>query len=289
MPWVPYIAALWLVLVNFVCYAVNINSIIRRYFWPRKYNPSFLLVANRASRSMPKSYWAFDIILSRSCTTCVLPMHGWILLLVRIAAVLFYISFFVLDAILNPGDLSPLWLIYFSDWSFILFGFYVVISIVGSFLTMFKVDRVGDSFYDFQIVLFSMASTSAIFSSVVYWAGISIGTSTTLIPSIYIHGTQIFFLSLDLLFSRTPMISYQFLAVLLYASIYCVFLWIYWGFSGEWVYEGLDWRNSTSMAFYFVLPLALALFFFFWMAVAWLREKILKRFKRNVPLPDILT
>lgn len=52
--------------------------------------------------------------------------------------------------------------------------------------------------------------------------------------------------------------------VLLYGTVYLVFMFIYHGASSEWVYSVLDWDKASSLALYVFLPLALFISFLIW-------------------------
>jgi hypothetical protein len=53
-------------------------------------------------------------------------------------------------------------------------------------------------------------------------------------------------------------------AVLLYGTVYLVFMFVYYGASSEWVYYVLDWEKPASLALYVFLPLALFMSFVVW-------------------------
>jgi hypothetical protein len=46
-------------------------------------------------------------------------------------------------------------------------------------------------------------------------------------------------------------------AVLAYGTAYCVFMWAWWGATGEWVYASLDWSKPASLGAYVALPVLL--------------------------------
>ena len=55
-------------------------------------------------------------------------------------------------------------------------------------------------------------------------------------------------------------------AVLVYGTVYLVFMFIYHGASSEWVYYVLDWDKPSALALYVTLPLALFVVFVVWCA-----------------------
>ena len=52
--------------------------------------------------------------------------------------------------------------------------------------------------------------------------------------------------------------------MLLYGSVYEVFMWIYYGASGEWVYGVFNWERQTSVALYVLIPIVYAIIFYIW-------------------------
>ena len=52
--------------------------------------------------------------------------------------------------------------------------------------------------------------------------------------------------------------------MLLYGSVYEVFMWIYYGASGEWVYGVFNWEKQTSVALYVLIPIVYAIIFYVW-------------------------
>lgn len=42
-----------------------------------------------------------------------------------------------------------------------------------------------------------------------------------------------------------------------YGTVYLVFLWAWWGATGEWVYAALNWAHPASLGGYVALPLLL--------------------------------
>ena len=54
--------------------------------------------------------------------------------------------------------------------------------------------------------------------------------------------------------------------ILIYGTVYLVFMFIYHGASTEWVYSVLDWDKPSSLALYVFLPLALFIAFVVWCA-----------------------
>lgn len=57
--------------------------------------------------------------------------------------------------------------------------------------------------------------------------------------------------------------------LLIYGTVYLVFMFIYHGASTEWVYSVLDWDKPASLGLYVFLPLALFISFVIWCASSW--------------------
>lgn len=83
-------------------------------------------------------------------------------------------------------------------------------------------------------------------------------------------------LGADLAFSRTPIVTYHFHAVILWATLYCIFMWSFWGAQHQWVYKVLDWRSSSAPTYYVAIPLLLALAHFIWLTLAIIRFVIVE-------------
>ena len=56
--------------------------------------------------------------------------------------------------------------------------------------------------------------------------------------------------------------------VLVYGTVYLVFMFIYHGASSEWVYYVLDWDKPSALALYLTLPVVLFVTFVVWCAPA---------------------
>lgn len=52
--------------------------------------------------------------------------------------------------------------------------------------------------------------------------------------------------------------------MILYGSVYELFMWVYYGASQHWVYDVLSWDVDKSVAVYVLLPLAFVLLFYIW-------------------------
>lgn len=51
--------------------------------------------------------------------------------------------------------------------------------------------------------------------------------------------------------------------VLVYGTVYMVFLWIYGSVTDDWRY-GLDWRRTRAVGAYIILPITAFIFFVVW-------------------------
>ncbi len=52
--------------------------------------------------------------------------------------------------------------------------------------------------------------------------------------------------------------------MILYGSVYELFMWIYYGASDHWVYNAVTWHSDKSVVVYVLLPLAYVVLFFVW-------------------------
>ena len=52
--------------------------------------------------------------------------------------------------------------------------------------------------------------------------------------------------------------------MILYGSVYQLFMWVYYGVSNHWVYDVLNWHVDKLMAVYILLPIIYVLLFYIW-------------------------
>lgn len=52
--------------------------------------------------------------------------------------------------------------------------------------------------------------------------------------------------------------------MVLYASVYELVMWTYYGASDHWVYTAQTWYTDKSVAVYVLLPMAYVVLFFVW-------------------------
>ena len=52
--------------------------------------------------------------------------------------------------------------------------------------------------------------------------------------------------------------------MVLYASVYELVMWTYYGASDHWVYNAQTWYTDKSVAVYVLLPMAYVVLFFVW-------------------------
>ncbi len=81
--------------------------------------------------------------------------------------------------------------------------------------------------------------------------------------------------------TRLPIVSYHYLALLLYGSAYLTFLWLYGGVWGIWRYS-LNWQQGSSLVAFILLPWMSLLLFAVWYGIARGREHGYARFSGHV-------
>lgn len=138
--------------------------------------------------------------------------------------------------------------------------------------------------YDSQLIQWSILEkvhclvlqTAAVTSTAVlvfYWAVISGSGISGPYPDDYLkHAMNAPIMLLDAWFSKVPFSSYHLQVMVLYGSVYELFMWIYYGASDRWVYNTVSWHTDKSVAVYVMLPLAYVVLFFVWFSVAALRN-----------------
>lgn len=52
--------------------------------------------------------------------------------------------------------------------------------------------------------------------------------------------------------------------MILYGSVYELFMWVYYGASDHWVYNALNWHTDKSVAVYILLPVGYVALFSVW-------------------------
>ncbi|KAI3424196.1 hypothetical protein D9Q98_009552 [Chlorella vulgaris] len=126
-----------------------------------------------------------------------------------------------------------------------------------------------------------VAYPAELFLTVFYWAALAEYSSSPLGSTLMVHGINNVFMLADVVLSGIPFVSYHFQLLLLYGTVYLVFVWIYFGASGVWVYSILDWSRSRNFFVYLVLPGMLAIAFWLYLGLAWLRDLCYRRRRRR--------
>jgi hypothetical protein len=106
-----------------------------------------------------------------------------------------------------------------------------------------------------------------------YWLTLYDG-STVNIDNVMRHGGSLFLLLVELFISRIPIFSFAFHSVIGYPSFYCIFMWLYYAGSSNWVYASLGFEKVLSPAYYLALLVLLTLAFGISYGFAVAREKI---------------
>lgn len=302
------IAVVGVIAANFICYAFHDKSLIRYKLG----GPKLLLISNRSTAftdDLPKDYWAISVLDPEHLVTS-LFLNEVLVLLLRV----FYLAFFAITLLLegltgdgfgNPG----FWFTFFTNWTFLLFGLWSVLGIaltahsIQSKLSVSTIKQSqsqiedsdvltsGDDLVDLPFTLRSKRSkwgiasvtylfmteitaSSTLFLSFFYWTFLFSPKAPLQIDNLLKHGVNNVVLLLEALLCRTPFVSYHYQAVLLYGTVYTLFMWIYHAASLHWVYWVLDWSKPTAIGLYLLNPIFLCAAFFFWYCVAWLREKL---------------
>ncbi len=130
-----------------------------------------------------------------------------------------------------------------------------------------------------------VATTAAFFVTAGYWLGIVAlaqggGSRATSTSSILAHAANSGVAFAQIALTRLPMVSVHFQVLLLYASAYISFLWLYGAASGTWRY-GLMLQRARPAAVYILMPLVAALVFGVWSGAAAGRERVLYTMKNR--------
>ena len=128
------------------------------------------------------------------------------------------------------------------------------------------------------LVLTAVVTPASIFLSAFFWVALYphiAATSGGAPPPTHMvleHGGNVALLLADAVISRVPVVSYHFQGVIVYGSIYVIFMWIWHGVREDWIYQTFDWHRPLAAAAYAVLPFLLAAAFALWYGVAAGRE-----------------
>ncbi|BDA46508.1 hypothetical protein COCOBI_08-6020 [Coccomyxa sp. Obi] len=298
--WTEALAVVIIVLANVVCYIAHERSLLHGHLKL----PKILFASNRSSavQSRSRTYWAFDILEPEHLVT-----SFWLsdtgLLLLRCIEFVFFAVTLTLEATTGDGFGSrpETWWTYFTNWTFILFAVWCLLGIyISAAHVQAKVracdrhqaleayagreedqNRSGnDRRWSVVLKLYCLISecnaASTLFLSAFFW-GFVARQEDVAIDNLLKHGVNNFFILLDVVFSRVPFVSYHYQVILIYGTVYLVFMFIYHGASTEWVYSVLDWDKPSSLGLYVFLPLALFIAFVIWYWIALLRELPCKR------------
>ncbi|EIE23835.1 hypothetical protein COCSUDRAFT_62367 [Coccomyxa subellipsoidea C-169] len=197
------------------------------------------------------------------------------------------------------GSRPKTWWTYFTNWTFILFAAWCLLGIyISAANVQAKVracdrhqaleaysgreqdERGNDRRWSVVLKLYCLVSetnaAATLFLSAFFW-GFVAKKSDIAIDNLLKHGINNGFILMDVLFSRVPFVSYHYQVLLIYGTVYLVFMFIYYGASTEWVYVVLDWDKPASLGLYVFLPFALFISFVIWYWIALLRELACKR------------
>ena len=128
------------------------------------------------------------------------------------------------------------------------------------------------------LVLTAVVTPASIFLSAFFWGVLyphiaAGGGGAPPTHMILEHGGNVALLLTDAVISRVPVVSYHFQGMIVYGSIYVIFMWIWHGArGGDWIYQTFDWHRPHAAAAYAVLPFLLAAAFGVWYGVAAARE-----------------
>eukprot|EP00884_Botryococcus_braunii_P018344 jgi/Botrbrau1/5193/Bobra.0172s0061.1 len=286
-------------LANVVCYFMNENSIVHQ----KLKLPRVLIITNRAEWAPPhpQSFWAFDMLDPIDLVTSNWTPRAW-LLGVRWFTLLFFCACLLAEG--NEADgfghEPGVWLVFFTNWTFTLFGLWGLLGVLLTHLAVWRTGRAENPGpvresqsacspehreatlprqWDLMSVSYMLLSqvvpVAVLFLSCFFWAiaDFQRGIHADDIMKHSVINVVIFF---DLFMSRTPLVSYHFEITVAYGSLYAIFMWIYHAASGHWVYQALDLSHPLAPVLYFMLPVLLFASFLVWWAVLSFREVLAK-------------
>lgn len=280
-------AIVYVFFVNVLVYTLNENSVFSRWI---KHRGALTITNRRAAvdpAKRPDHFFAWDLV----DPTHVIKGYNDNQLLVLIYRE-FILAFFLFTLLYQGvwgSKLGNVWVIYFTNWDFVGLGLYSIIAIIVS-CTAFYRKGMPSPIWEFMekalVIVYVTVASNAIFLTAFYWMVIYDG-ETPEADNIFRHGINVVILLVELVLSRIPIVSYHLQVPFAFATVYAVFMWIYRGASGDWVYEAMDWSKTSSIFYYIVLPILIVLAFYLLYLVAYLREKFGK--KSRTPFQQIKT
>ncbi|KAF8057906.1 DEGP5 [Scenedesmus sp. PABB004] len=260
----------------------------------------------------PTSWLAWELADARGLFTGLLGTP--VVLLVRLAELALF-TFTLTYGTLAYGEAGPEFFLYFTNWTFVLFG---ATALAGVVLTgadwrrqrrpTLPTDVIASAphaapdgaaggggccrpgagsgggaaatgGWAVQDRLYHLcletACAASIMLTIFYWVAEYVRGSPIRVDNPLKHGGSAGLLLLDFAISGTPLISYHIQVVIAYGSAYLVFLWAHAALTGAWVYRALDWARPSAPVFYAALPLLLVLAFAAMFLVGWLRSLVL--------------
>ncbi|KAF6262251.1 hypothetical protein COO60DRAFT_1497111 [Scenedesmus sp. NREL 46B-D3] len=133
-------------------------------------------------------------------------------------------------------------------------------------------------------IIMEVATTAAFFVSFWYWVGVVVigGSSFTVNGgTMMAHAGNVVVALLQVLLTRLPIVSYHFQALLWYATVYCIFLWIFGAATGIWRY-GLNFQLPRAAGVFIIIPVITFAMFLLWYFAAVIREGVLIPAERKI-------
>jgi hypothetical protein len=258
--------------------------------------------SNKCDRlSNPLTFYGWESILRADMYKGVMPLVG--LLIFRCFCCL-YFFLEVMWQNFGPwrasGGGGASWLSFFTNWTFCLFFLSAVFGSIASGIEIISRAKESRKIKDveassepsrenlkawswiealwYQIFITVLCSSMAL--TVFYWATLYDG-SVIYIDNVMRHGGSLILLLVELLITRIPVFSFAFHSVIIYPSVYCVFMWLYYAGSNNWVYSSLDFGMVLSPAYYLALLVLLLISFGVSYGFAVAREKLYAKASRT--------
>ena len=122
-----------------------------------------------------------------------------------------------------------------------------------------------------HLICLETVAPAELFLSVFFWATIFDGDQVG--NQMFVHTVQNVFPLVDIgILSKTAIVSSHFLFLVMYTTVYAIFMWIYGGITEDWPYTNLT-VQPKAMVLYILLPVALLIVFIVYFGLATLRER----------------
>ena len=271
------LAGIYIALVDFLCWALNEKSWIWENYLSRRFRKAPLIIIPRGRGDIgvrPSTFLALELIDARGLSSSRLFPRG-VILIWRLMAVCFWVgSFFEMS---SNGGLQHTYMIFYTLWTFTLFCLtnLIGIAVIARDMMIYSVETESSwgRLQTLHQILFTIVAPASLFLMLFYWLVLHSGDTSPIENSLFVHGFNNVFLLFEACFTNVAIVSSHFLFLMIYSTIYALFMVIYHSLGGNWPYPVLS-DSPSSIPYYIALPVLLAGAFFFYVGLVYVRERL---------------